>query len=331
MALTPRENAMAIFYGEQPDYYGDIMSTLQLVGPPKAMSEMVPHDGLWHKDVWGVTKCWPLDAPGPQPMITEETKVIKDICNWREEAIFPEIHGLDWSDSIAQAKAIDSKQYFTSTLLPGGLFERSHFNMGFEDALCNFLEEPEAMKDWLRAVCDWKLECIDEWAAHIKLDVMFYHDDWGNKKSLFLPPDVWREFIKPLQQEISDRLHDHGMIYIHHSDCVCDLIGQDMSDIGVDIWQGVIPQNDIIKLQKETTPQLRMCGGFDGPALDHPGVTEEEIRAEVRRSFDDYLPQGGFYPSNPFGLIINNMDAFKIAMDEHISYGKIYAQEHPVG
>ena len=32
--MTPRENAMAIFHGRQPDYYGDIMEAITLVPDP---------------------------------------------------------------------------------------------------------------------------------------------------------------------------------------------------------------------------------------------------------------------------------------------------------
>lgn len=42
------------------------------------------------------------------------------------------------------------------------------------------------------------------------------------------------------------------MIYIHHADCICQPIVTDMVEIGVDIWQGVIAQNDIVEIQKIT-------------------------------------------------------------------------------
>ena len=38
-----------------------------------------------------------------------------------------------------------------------GLFEQSHYLMGFEDTLMNFLLEPEAMGDLLDYITDYKL------------------------------------------------------------------------------------------------------------------------------------------------------------------------------
>lgn len=335
MAMTPKENSLAVLNGEQPDYYGDFMSTMDLVIDPIMMCEMIPHDGELHQDGWGVTKKWPLADAGMCPMINDENKVIKDICYWQDFVKFPQVHGLDWSMAQARAKEIENEgQKFVGALFSTGLFERSHYMMGFEDALCNYMEEPEAMHDFLRAVCDWKLECIDEWHEQgIKLEVVMYHDDWANKKSMFLAPEIWREFIKPLQIEIAQRFHDYGILYMHHSDCKCDAVATDMVEIGVDMWQGALPQNDLVKVQMDTRAmgrQLPMIGGLDGAMIDAPGVTEEQVRAEVRRSFDDYCGNGYFFPSNPFGLVFSRQDVFDWAMDEHIKYGKIYADEHRI-
>ena len=70
--LTPRENAMAIYNGQQPDYYGDFMPTMDLVIDPIMMCEMIPQDGQLHQDGWGVTKKWPVTDAGMCPMITDE-------------------------------------------------------------------------------------------------------------------------------------------------------------------------------------------------------------------------------------------------------------------
>ena len=58
------------------------------------------------------------------------------------------------------------------------------------------------------------------------------------KQNLFLPPRVWRAIIKPLQKEIADTIHECGMIYIHHADCICQPIVTDMVEIGVGYLAG---------------------------------------------------------------------------------------------
>ena len=157
---------------------------------------------------------------------------------------------MDWTKAEEAAAAVDTNQYFVELLCATGLFERSHFLMGMEDAFCAYLEEPDAMFEMLSAIAEYKKAIIKEAAFHLHPEVIFYHDDWGSKQNLFLPPDVWREMIKPLQREIAQTIHECGMLYMHHSDCICEPIVEDMAEIGIEIWQGVIPQNDIVSIQK---------------------------------------------------------------------------------
>ena len=117
---------------------------------------------------------------------------------------------------------------------------------------------------------------------------------------------------------------------MHHADCICQPIVQDMVELGIDVWQGVIPQNDIPEIQRLTEGKLAMVGGVDGPKIDVENITEEAIRAEVRRAIDTYCPAGRFYPSIPNGVCFlpwNN----EIYRDELEKYGREFAQKHPIG
>lgn len=125
-------------------------------------------------------------------------------------------------------------------------------------------------------------------------------------------------------------IHECGMIYMHHADCICQPIVTDMVEIGVDIWQGVIAQNDIVEIQRVTEGKLAMVGGIDGPKVDIENITEEQIRAEVRRAIDTYCPGGRFFPSIPNGICFREWNN-SIVMDELEKYGKQFAAEHPVG
>ena len=327
--MTLRENAMAIFNHEQPDRYDDIMNAITLVPDPVLMAGLPPMDGQPHADPWGVQRIWKEGAPGPHPHITAETKVIKDIEKWEEQLKVPSLEGLDWGPAKQVAESTDRKERFVGVMFAGGLFEMSHFLMGMEDALMNYLEYPDEMSDLLRVIADYKIAYIHQMAREVHPDIIFYHDDWGSKQNVFLPPRVWREIIKPLQQEISDAIHEENMIYMHHADCICQPLVTDMVDIGVDIWQGVIAQNDIVKIQEITQGKLAMVGGIDGPAIDIDGISEEAIREEVRRAIDTYCERGRFFPGIPNGVCFREWNN-SIFMDELEKYGRQYALEHPI-
>lgn len=327
--MTPRENAMAIFRHEQPDYYGDFMNAMQLVPDPVLLEGMIPQDGQPYADAWGTVWKFMPGAPGRHPYITEENKVIKDIERWEEYLKVPSLEGLDFTQAQKVADQTDRREKFVGFMFSGGLFERSHFLMGMEDALMNYMEYPDEMKALLRVVADYKIAYIKLMAEKIHPDVIFYHDDWGSKQNVFLPPAVWRDIIKPLQQEISDTIHNCGMIYMHHADCICQPIVRDMVELGIDIWQGVIAQNDIVEIQRITEGKLAMVGGVDGPKIDLEGMSEELIRQEARRAIDTYCPAGRFYPGIPNGQCYNKRND-AIVKDELEKYGREFALKHPI-
>lgn len=119
------------------------------------------------------------------------------------------------------------------------------------------------------------------------------------------------------------------MIYMHHADCICQPLVTDMVEIGIDIWQGVIAQNDIVEIQRVTEGKLAMVGGIDGPKIDVENITEEQIRAEVRRAVDTYCPAGRFYPAIPNGWCFLEWND-KIEKDELKKYGREWALKHPI-
>lgn len=328
--MNIKENVMAIYHGGQPDYYGDLMTAVEFILDPLFIKDsMIPQDGKEYKDSWGTVKVFLPNAPGPHPHLNSDNFVIKDIEKWRDQLIVPSIKNFDWSEVRTQVSHINREEKLVCFFCPAGIFERSHFLMGVENALINYLEYPEEMKSLLRVIADHKIEYIKKVAEECHPDIIFYHDDWGTKQNLFLPPKVWREIIKPLQKEIADAIHQCGMIYMHHADCICQPIVEDMVEIGIDIWQGVIPQNDIVEIQRITGGKLAMVGGIDGPKIDIENITEEIIRKEVRRAIDTYCPGGRFFPSIPNGICFREWNN-GIVMDELKNYGKQYAQEHPI-
>lgn len=326
--MNPRENAQAVLDGKVPEYYGDFMPALHLIFPDPVMAaDSCPRDGCDHPDSWGTIYRFPADAPGPHPHVTAENAVVKDIEKWEEQLKVPDLDNLDWTKAEEIAKSINREEKFAAFMFGAGLFERSHHLMGMENALISYMEYPDEMAAMLRVICEYKKKYIRLMAEHCQPEVIFYHDDWGSKQNLFLPPSVWREIIKPLQKEIADTIHECGMIYMHHADCICQPIVEDMVEIGVDIWQGVIAQNDIVKIQQITKGKLAMVGGIDGPKVDIENITEEEIRAEVRRAIDTYCPAGRFFPSIPNGVCFREWNN-SIVMDELAKYGREFAQKH---
>lgn len=301
--MTPKENFLALVNGKPQDALVNEWEPFGSVFDPLMGMTLVAVPGQYVVDPWGVTFYWGENEPGVMPIVNDETKVCKDITQWRDYVKAPDIMGakLDWTEAKKQADAIHAEGKLTMSLMATGLFEMSHYLMGFEDALMNLLMEPDDMHDFLDYLTEYKMNYAKLLVENLHPDVILFHDDWGSKTSLFMQPDTWREFFKPRYEKLYGYMKKNNVIILHHSDSFCEPHVQDMIDIGIDVWQGVLPQNDIPALQKEYGGKIVFMGGIDAPKIDVTDWKEEAIREEVRRTCDAYAPGGSFIPCLTYG------------------------------
>jgi uroporphyrinogen-III decarboxylase len=97
-------------------------------------------------------------------------------------------------------------------------------------------------------------------------------------------------------------LKEHGVIIMHHADSFMEQIIEDMVELGIDIWQGVLPRNDIKRLQTQLAGRMTLMGGIDSAIVDRPDSTEEEIRDHVREVCETFAPAGHFIPCITYGV-----------------------------
>lgn len=258
------------------------------------------------KDKWGTTILWPESQFAAMPHITQDDKVIKDITTWRDTTIIPDLIGNCskpelWEPTLEAASKIDRENNLLMAFMPTGVFEQLHFLMGFEDTLANFLIEPEAMHDLCNAIGEFRYDYMKLIVDNLKPDIMLSHDDWGSKTNLFMSPDTWREFIKPQYVKTYQYMHDKGVIVMHHADSFLEPIVEDMVELKIDIWQGVLPQNNIPAIQKKLDGRMTLMGGIDAAIVDQKDSTKEDIRKETRRVCTEYAGAGNFIPCITYG------------------------------
>lgn len=258
------------------------------------------------RDRWGTLIMFPEDAPGPMPHVTDDDKVVRDITDWRYYVKVPDLNepaseAGAWDEALALQEKIRAAGQLSMGFMGTGIFEQSHYLLGMEDALVAPLLEPDDAKEFLQMIADYRFTYTKLLVDNLHPDAILSHDDWGSKDNLFFPPDIWREFFKEHYRKIYGYMKDNDVLVIHHSDSYCQPIAQDMAEIGIDIWQGVLPTNDIVELQKELQGDLVLMGGIDS-VIDREDQTEEEIRQEVRRVCETYGPGGHFMPCITSGL-----------------------------
>jgi hypothetical protein len=55
-------------------------------------------------------------------------------------------------------------------------------------------------------------------------------------------------------------------------------------EVGIDIWEGILPSNDIQQIKKDTDYKLYLMGGIDASIVDRSDWTEEVVRRETARA-----------------------------------------------
>ena len=257
------------------------------------------------------------------PMVVPGTQRLKDITRWREEIVFPDLTQLDWEACGAEETASwDRENKISLIMLNQGCFERTHALMGVEDALVAMMAEPEDYKDLVNAIADYKVEIVNIIGKYYKPDILMFQDDYGTAQNLFLSVESWREFFKEPLARIVKATHDNGMVYEHHSCGYMEPLIDDLLEIGIDALNPIQPCNNQRAIKEKYQGRLTFVGGEDSQGvMERPGVTEEEIRAELRRCYDLFAPGGG-YANFPITI---KYDYVPIMIDEHMKMARSYA------
>jgi hypothetical protein len=199
--------------------------------------------------------------------------------------------------------------------------------MGFEDALMNYLVEPDAMYELLSAYtgledqgrpADDRRVCIPDIIRQLR---RLGQQDPAFPAAARLEGDI----LKPLNKRFFEYIKSRGVVTMNHCDCHAEEICEDMAEIGIDIWQGPTPENDIPGVIRRTGGRLFMFGGVDMSQIDRPDADEETIRAHIRETFDKYAPCGHFLPCFTSWMPVHSFVA-DVARDEMRRYGAVMAE-----
>ena len=305
--LTPRENFMELRTGGHPDRLVNQYEPFSIVmGDPiatyirgKRYPGMAPM-----KDRFGVTIIWPEGQAAAVPDHSAGKTVLDDVTCWRDTVTIPDVSvcadAPEWEEYLERAAQVNRRETFLTGAMFTGVFEQIHALMGFENALADMLMEPEDMQELAEALGAYRLQYLQLYVDKVHPDAMLFHDDWGSNNSLFMSPAVWQSMFQPQHQKLFDFCHEQGILVIHHADSFLEPIVPKMAEMGIDVWQGVLPENNIAALQQKLQGKMVLMGGI-GALVDSPDTDEKKIREETRRVCDTFGPGGGFIPCLTYG------------------------------
>jgi len=199
--------------------------------------------------------------------------------------------------------------------------------MGMEEYFMKMSTHPEVIHALNNRVADFYRDISIEFFENCGdlIDIFFYGDDFGTQEALFISPDMWREYFKPILKRFSDLGHDYGMKTMFHSCGSVREIIPDLIDIGVDAFNPVQARAKGMELEflkRDFGKDITFHGAVDHQKI-LPFGSEEEVRSEVRRVIDIMAPGGGFCLAASHDLMLADFPSENVIgmYDEAYEYG----------
>ncbi len=292
--MGPRENYLALLAHEETDYPPCLLTDVAICGSQLETFENGPVEG----GLDGFGNGWiPTSSAGGQPALDPFIIPLDDVCDWKEKVVFPDLDAFDWQGlADMQLAGIDRNQKVVEYHSWNSIFLRFTHLLGFENALCAMLEEPEASGDLMDAICDYKIRALERAKEYFSPDTYVNYDDVATEKTLFMSPEVYRDLIKPRHRRLNDAAIEMGIIPQQHCCGYCEEIIPDFIEEHSAAWQAAQPSNDLAALLQRHSDSISIIGGYN--TQGRPGafdVTDEEIVAEVDRCLDVYGALGKGY------------------------------------
>ena len=300
MGMTQKENLLAFFRHEPHEWMPGTEAFWQ-PSPTRGIFErpMCARAGIdWFGCKWESS-----EAENAMALATPSTKehVLYDVTEWEEVVQFPDLEAFDWAAAIERDKTSTAPRdthVICETMLEG-CWERLNALMGIEESMYSIMVEPEACDALFARIAQHKMTLTDKIMEWYKPEVITYHDDWGMQTGPFIPPELWREIMKPHTKAIFDHIHEYGVPVIFHCCGKYDQIIPEISEIGCDVLE-CQDINDIgAALEKTGTDMSYWVSphGQEYYALNLVGeLTEEHVREQFRRELDEWGATGVYAP-----------------------------------
>jgi uroporphyrinogen decarboxylase len=191
-------------------------------------------------------------------------------------------------------------------IMCGGPFEQACMIRGYEQFCIDLHWDPEFAKALLDKITETDIALWDAFLTAVGdyVQVVCQGDDVGMQTSLYISPEMYRNYVKPRQKRIWDYIHSRtdAKVFYHSCGAVYDVI-PDFIEIGVDILNPIqrsAAGMDIAKLKQEFGDELCFWGGGIDVQQVLPFAGLEEIEEDVRRTIETMAPGGGyvFFPSH---------------------------------
>ena len=223
------------------------------------------------------------------------TENVADVDNYP----WPDLKYLDFSDIYADIDRFDDKMVFTGMWCP--FFHVVADFFGMENYFAKMYDNPKIVEAVTERIVDYYVAANDMFFSGLgeKADAMFFGNDFGTQRDLFISPDNFKRFVLPYFKKIINVGKKHNKIIMLHSCGSIYRMIPDLIDAGIDVLHPIQAQayGMDAKSLMQYKNDLAFLGGIDAQSF-FVRATPDEIKDEVRRVRDLLGPNIVISPSH---------------------------------
>ena len=194
------------------------------------------------------------------------------------------------------------------------VFSLAHQLVGMEKLLVDMMMETEYVIPLFKACADFQIQ-IGLKLIEKGVDALWFGDDFGTQVSLIIPPETFREQLKPVYKRMIDRFKaaKPDIIPILHCDgAVADLL-DDIHEIGFEVFNPVqpgVPGHLPQDMKSNFGDKFAFWGAIDQQEL-LPHCTDEELEKDIKEKIG-ILGEGGGYMIAPAHIIQHDVSPQRV-------------------
>lgn len=241
------------------------------------------------RDAFGVI--WDRSVDKDIGMVVNPQLATPDLSTY----CFPDPCGPIFFDDVT-AKLARHPECFRVFPIGFSLYERAWTLRGMENLMMDFIENPDFVRDLLRAIADFNIAQVRH-ALTFDIDAIYFGDDWGQQQGLQMGPNLWHEFIEPELKRMYGAVRSAGKYVFIHSCGDVDELFDDLIAAGVNCFNPFQPEvMNVADLVRRYRGRLAFHGGLSTQRT-LPYGTVADVRAETRRLIE--LGREGGYILSP--------------------------------
>lgn len=227
---------------------------------------------------------------------------------------FPEV---DAPGRFRDAEAL-VKKYKDDYLIIGDIevtvFSLAHQLAGMEKLLIDMMMETEYVIPLFEACAEFQTQ-IGLRLIEKGVDAIWFGDDFGTQTNLIIPPETFRDQLKPVYKKMIDRFKEAkpDIIPILHCDGAVAELLDDIHEIGFEVFNPVqpgVPGHLPQDMKSRFGDKFSFWGAIDQQDL-LPNGTDEELEKDIVEKIN-ILGEGGGYMISPSHIIQNDVSPERV-------------------